>query len=148
MKRRRSKKSRRDKSAHIKSPTAQYKELLAKKKHASIKSRREEADYDKLIHLGFVLKIALQCYGRFDEPTEEEDGLVVWRRFRVSGCISLNALHDHILLPLMGWSRRYHSYHFWDVHDGSNIGLWGRRMWTICTASCKANSLPTTGCID
>lgn len=45
----------------------------------------------------------------------------MWRRFRVSGGISLNALHDRVLLPLMGWSRRYHSYHFWDVH-GSNIG--------------------------
>jgi len=47
---------------------------------------------------------------------------VVWRRFRVSGGISLNALHDRILLPLMGWRRRYHGYHFWDVHDGSDIG--------------------------
>jgi len=49
-------------------------------------------------------------------------GQAVWRRLRVCGGTSLRALHDRILQPALGWCRRYHSYYFTDVTDGSQFG--------------------------
>jgi hypothetical protein len=39
----------------------------------------------------------------------------VWRRFRCSSQINLDAAQDKILQPLMGWTRNYHTYYFHDT---------------------------------
>ena len=52
----------------------------------------------------------------------------MWRRFSVSGGISLSALHDRILQPVMGWSRGYHSHNFCDLRDGACFGPTERRF--------------------
>jgi hypothetical protein len=36
----------------------------------------------------------------------------IWRRVRVPANITLDVLHDKVLVPLMGWIRNYHSYLF------------------------------------
>jgi hypothetical protein len=111
-----------------KSPIIQYKALLAEKKHVAVEARRKENEYEQLVHSGFVLKIALKCYASFEDPRNEKDELRVWRRFRVSGGISLSALHDRILQPVMGWSRGYHSHNFCDLRDGACFGPTERRF--------------------
>ena len=36
----------------------------------------------------------------------------IWRRFRCSSGINLEAFQDKVLQPIMGWSRNYHTYYF------------------------------------
>jgi hypothetical protein len=45
-----------------------------------------------------------------DDPTELSPS--IWRRFRCSSGINLDAFQDKILQPLMGWTRNYHTYYF------------------------------------
>lgn len=35
----------------------------------------------------------------------------LWRKIKVSGAITLAALQDRILQPVLGWCRAYHSYY-------------------------------------
>ena len=60
----------------------------------------------------YVLKIFLRCAAslvlghvlrsRRDIPGKN-GGPRIWRRFKVSGALSLSVLADKIMLPLMGW---------------------------------------------
>ncbi|TFY73255.1 hypothetical protein EWM64_g10757, partial [Hericium alpestre] len=43
----------------------------------------------------------------------------IWRRFRVSGGLSIAALSDKVLTPLMGWTRNYHAHAFTVYKDGA-----------------------------
>jgi hypothetical protein len=45
-----------------------------------------------------------------DDQTELSPS--IWRRFRCSSEINLDAFQDKILQPLMGWTRNYHTYYF------------------------------------
>lgn len=45
-----------------------------------------------------------------------------WRRFRVSGAISLRTFQDKVVTPVMGWARNYHEYQFYDRRDGASWG--------------------------
>jgi hypothetical protein len=45
-----------------------------------------------------------------DDPRELEPN--VWRRFRCSSAINLDAFQDKIVQPLLGWCRNYHTYYF------------------------------------
>lgn len=72
-----------------------------------------------------MLKIALKNFPLLENPQDEKDGLLVWRRFRVSGGITLNALQDRIIQSVMGLGRRYHSYYFCDLRDGACFGPQG-----------------------
>ncbi|KAF9051935.1 MM3350-like domain-containing protein [Panaeolus papilionaceus] len=46
----------------------------------------------------------------------------IWRRFKVSAGISLQALQDKVVAPLMGWVRNLHCYTFTDFRDGALFG--------------------------
>ena len=59
----------------------------------------------------FIIKLTLA-------GCEEE----CWRRFRVPATISLAALHDQVLVPVMGWARGYHGYVFAEPKNGSIFG--------------------------
>jgi hypothetical protein len=61
-------------------------------------------------------------------PTAEELALAArsnprcFRTVRVSGGITLRALHDKVLAPVFGFARNYHGYIFTDLKDGSCFG--------------------------
>ncbi|KAA1475824.1 hypothetical protein DENSPDRAFT_842694 [Dentipellis sp. KUC8613] len=46
----------------------------------------------------------------------------IWREFRVSGGLSISALADKVLTPLMGWVRNYHAHAFTVHKDGAVYG--------------------------
>ncbi|KAI0062111.1 hypothetical protein BV25DRAFT_693414 [Artomyces pyxidatus] len=46
----------------------------------------------------------------------------IWREFRVSGGLSIAALADKVLTPLMGWVRNYHAHAFTVHKDGAVYG--------------------------
>jgi hypothetical protein len=73
-------------------------------------------DFILKVHCVFVdSTLTQQIELRFVKPE-------IWRRFKVSGGIKLNVLHDKVLGPLMGWVRHYHGYKFTDKRDGACIG--------------------------
>ncbi|KAI0039185.1 hypothetical protein FA95DRAFT_1577764 [Auriscalpium vulgare] len=47
---------------------------------------------------------------------------MIWREFRVSGGISIAALADKVITPLMGWVRNYHAHAFTVHKDGAVYG--------------------------
>ena len=75
-------------------PTEQFIAVLAQRKVAEAARQDVKAAMDN--HL--ALKISLVGIPE------------VWRRFRVPAATSLAKLHDHILTPIMGWSRSYHGF--------------------------------------
>ncbi|KAJ7715738.1 hypothetical protein B0H16DRAFT_1701592 [Mycena metata] len=46
----------------------------------------------------------------------------IWRRFIVSGGMSLGVLQDKVLAPLMGWVRNFHAHILTDYCDGTQYG--------------------------
>ncbi|KAJ7097161.1 MM3350-like domain-containing protein [Mycena belliarum] len=46
----------------------------------------------------------------------------IWRRFVVSGGMSLGVLQDKVLAPLMGWVRNFHAHILTDYRDGTQFG--------------------------
>ena len=75
-------------------PTEQFIAVLAQRKVAEAARQDVKAAMDN--HL--ALKISLVGIPE------------VWRRFRVPAATSLAKLHDHVLTPIMGWSRSYHGF--------------------------------------
>ena len=79
----------------------------------SQKSQLKKLELGDLVIRDYVLKISLRCrvvvapaeqalMSHRDVPGVNGEPRV-WRRFRVSGALSLSALADKIMLPLMGW---------------------------------------------
>ena len=66
-------------------------------------------------HRDYVLHISISCVNNLQlqsrpitsvknrHVTKEDGSRRVWRRFRVSGGLSLTVLADKIIDPLMGW---------------------------------------------
>ncbi|KAJ7161212.1 MM3350-like domain-containing protein [Mycena filopes] len=46
----------------------------------------------------------------------------IWRRFVVSGGMSLGVFQDKVLAPLMGWVRNFHAHILTDYRDGTQYG--------------------------
>ncbi|KAJ7258385.1 MM3350-like domain-containing protein [Mycena haematopus] len=46
----------------------------------------------------------------------------IWRRFIVSGGMSLGVFQDKVLAPLMGWVRNFHAHILTDYRDGTQYG--------------------------
>jgi hypothetical protein len=61
-----------------------------------------------------VIRIAL--LHAEDDKTELTPS--IWRRFRCSSEINLDAFQDKIVQPVMGWTRNYHTYYFHDASAG------------------------------
>jgi len=47
---------------------------------------------------------------------------LIYRRFKVSGGVKLEALQDKIIQPILGWARNEHAYVFTDFSDGACYG--------------------------
>ena len=75
-------------------PTEQFIAVLAQRKVAEAARQDVKAAMDN----NLALKISLVGIPE------------VWRRFRVPAATSLAKLHDHVLTPIMGWSRSYHGF--------------------------------------
>ena len=58
----------------------------------------------------FDLVIRIALLRAHDDPNELVPN--IWRRFRCSSEINLDAFQDKIVQPLMGWTRNYHTYYF------------------------------------
>ncbi|KAK9828603.1 hypothetical protein WJX72_000990 [[Myrmecia] bisecta] len=91
------------------SPENQFVTALMERKTQQLAAQREHVKH--LFGCDFILEIELHTL----KPR-------IWRRFRVSGAITLNALQDKVISPIMGWVRNYHGYLFIDRVDGSQYG--------------------------
>lgn len=80
-------------------PEKQFVRYLADRKVEAIE--RSNPTWQHLLRCDFLIKIWLSLENNFNMKLNPS----VWRRVRVSGGISLRALHDKIIGPLMGWVR-------------------------------------------
>lgn len=51
-------------------------------------------------------------------PLPFSDKPSIWRTFRCSAGLSLEAFQDKVLAPVMGWGRNYHAWFLTDTRDG------------------------------
>ncbi|KAI0044130.1 hypothetical protein FA95DRAFT_301524 [Auriscalpium vulgare] len=76
----------------------------------------EAMDLGDLVHRDYTLKIVME------EIKDNHGNDMIWREFRVSGGISIAALADKVITPLMGWVRNYHAHAFTVHKDGAVYG--------------------------
>ncbi|PPQ73854.1 hypothetical protein CVT24_012244 [Panaeolus cyanescens] len=96
----------------IPSPEKQFMSVLLDRKKKQLKN----LDLKGLEKCDVICKITLS--GVPDSKGEPR----IWRRFKVSAGISIQALQDKVIAPLMGWVRNLHCYTFTDFRDGSLFG--------------------------
>ncbi|KAK9813589.1 hypothetical protein WJX73_008847 [Symbiochloris irregularis] len=90
-------------------PEVQFVELLMKRKLRLMRQNLRNVEH--LFRQDMILDIELEDI----KPR-------TWRRFQVSGGITLTTLHDKVLVPLMGFVRNYHT---WQMYDHSDGATWG-----------------------
>ncbi|TFY68428.1 hypothetical protein EVG20_g3557 [Dentipellis fragilis] len=73
-------------------------------------------DLGDLQHRDYTLRIVM------DHAKDRVGNDMIWREFRVSGGLSIAALSDKILTPLMGWVRNYHAHASTVYKDGAVYG--------------------------
>ncbi|KAF9051930.1 MM3350-like domain-containing protein [Panaeolus papilionaceus] len=99
------------------SPEKQFMKVILDRKKKELKSH----DFHGLDKCDVLCKITISAMNdRRGQPR-------VWRRFKVSAGISLNALQDKVIAPVMGWVRNLHCYTFTDFRDGAIFGPEGSR---------------------
>ncbi|KAJ7610462.1 MM3350-like domain-containing protein [Roridomyces roridus] len=83
----------------------------------------------KEVDLGdFVSYPVCLCAAGFNVNTHSRDIKTatgedrIWRRFIVSGGMSLGVFQDKVLAPLMGWVRNFHAHILTDYRDGTLYG--------------------------
>lgn len=92
----------------------------------------------------FIIKIVLDYHGK-----AVPNSSIIWRKFRVSGGMTLANFADRVLLPVMGWTRGIHLYQIQDVEtDGALYGavnrsaqdwmhLWFNGFWMVDDAKVR-----------
>ncbi|PPQ73856.1 hypothetical protein CVT24_012246 [Panaeolus cyanescens] len=93
-------------------PERQFMEVIIDRKKKELKKH----DFNGLEKCDVICKIFLT--GMLDKHGNPR----IWRRFKVSAGISLQALQDKVVAPLMGWVRNLHCYTFTDFRDGALFG--------------------------
>ncbi|PPQ69769.1 hypothetical protein CVT24_002981 [Panaeolus cyanescens] len=94
------------------SPERQFMKVILDRKKKELKAH----NFNGLDKCDVLCKITISAMNdRRGQPR-------VWRRFKVSAGISLNALQDKVVAPVMGWVRNLHCYTFTDFRDGSLYG--------------------------
>ncbi|KAJ7755122.1 MM3350-like domain-containing protein [Mycena metata] len=83
---------------------------------AQRKRQLKQVDLGDLTRRDYVLRIHMPDI----KTATEEDR--IWRRFIVSGGMSLGVLQDKVLAPLMGWVRNFHAHILTDYRDGTQYG--------------------------
>ncbi|KAA1475848.1 hypothetical protein DENSPDRAFT_842724 [Dentipellis sp. KUC8613] len=73
-------------------------------------------DLGDLPHRDYTLRVTM------DHAKDRTGNDIIWREFRVSGGLSIAALSDKVLTPLMGWVRNYHAHAFTVYKDGAVYG--------------------------
>ncbi|KAJ7610451.1 MM3350-like domain-containing protein [Roridomyces roridus] len=80
------------------------------------KRELKEVDLGDLTRRDYVLRIHMP---NIKTSTGEDR---IWRRFIVSGGMSLGVFQDKVLAPLMGWVRNFHAHILTDYRDGTLYG--------------------------
>ncbi|KAK7042158.1 MYND-type domain-containing protein [Favolaschia claudopus] len=93
-------------------PEDQFMSVVLTQKKRELK----ELDLGDLTRRDYFLRIHMP-----EIPTTNGEDRI-WRRFVVSGGMSLGVLQDKILAPLMGWVRNFHVHILTDVRDGAQFG--------------------------
>ena len=91
----------------------QFLKLVASRKAEALKAAAAVAGPFKWRN--YTLRVELVCGigGKTMRPR-------VWRSVRVSGGLTLHALHDKVLIPALGWTRNLHAYTFTCVNEARN----------------------------
>jgi len=92
-------------------PELQFYKVLKRKKIERLSHPDHVARRKELAKCDFILTITL-C----------EVKPKIYRKFKVSGGVTLFTFADKILSPVMGWTRNYHAYVFVDRKDGAVYG--------------------------
>ncbi|THH21477.1 hypothetical protein EW146_g120 [Bondarzewia mesenterica] len=115
-----------------KTPEQQFVSRLVENQIAKL----EKMDLGDLTHRDYTLKIVM------NDIKDDAGNDRIWRQFRVSGGISVAALADKVITPLMGWVRNYHAHAFTeskaiDMMHSQSIGYDAvpeksdRGVWTL-----------------
>ncbi|KAJ7024662.1 MM3350-like domain-containing protein [Mycena alexandri] len=83
---------------------------------AQRKRQLKQVDLGDLTRRDYVLRIHMPAI----QTATGEDR--IWRRFIVSGGMSLGVFQDKVLAPLMGWVRNFHTHILTDYRDGTQYG--------------------------
>ncbi|KZV66619.1 hypothetical protein PENSPDRAFT_737018 [Peniophora sp. CONT] len=93
-------------------PEKQFTDVLVEKQIKKLRAM----ELGELVHRDYTLRISLEKV--FDANGDYR----IWRTFKVSGGISIAALADKILLPVMGWIRNYHAHAYTTFSNGATYG--------------------------
>ena len=89
-----------------------------------MKAFQKTPEFAKLGKQLYVLKVELSPKHTSDKEhvlDRCEDSTVCWRLLTCHGDTNLNALHDQILAPAMGWRRNFHAYRYTVPTNGASI---------------------------
>ncbi|KAJ7600478.1 hypothetical protein C8J56DRAFT_1019636 [Mycena floridula] len=93
-------------------PEEQFLKAVMARKKRELKG----VDLGDLTRRDYVLRIHMP------EIQTESGEDRIWRRFVVSGGMSLGVFQDKVLAPLMGWVRNFHVHILTDYRDGTQYG--------------------------
>ncbi|KZS89778.1 hypothetical protein SISNIDRAFT_431654 [Sistotremastrum niveocremeum HHB9708] len=108
-------------------PEEQFVKALAIKKAEKLKAM----DINDLRRRDFIIKISMPDipskfrtldYVRTHLKKGALGDNLIYRRFKVSGGINLEALQDKVIQPVMGWERNLHAYVFMELTEGACFG--------------------------
>jgi len=99
-------------------PEHQFVAYLAERKSAALAAARPALEAAGAFRRDVTLLVELQLTRWRDvQPAPP-----TWRRLRLSGGLTLAALHDKVLAPSLGWTRNFHAHLFTDRADGAQFG--------------------------
>ncbi|KAJ7195805.1 MM3350-like domain-containing protein, partial [Mycena pura] len=101
-----------NRSSRLLRPEEQFMNAVLARRKRELK----QVDLGDLTRRDYVLRIHMP-----DIKTETGADRI-WRRFIVSGGLSLGVFQDKVLAPLMGWVRNFHAHILTDYRDGTQYG--------------------------
>ncbi|KAJ7089001.1 hypothetical protein C8R44DRAFT_818987 [Mycena epipterygia] len=101
-----------DRSSQLLCPEDQFMNAVLARRKRELK----QVDPGDLTRRDYVLRIHMPDI----KTATGEDR--IWRRFIVSGGMSLGVFQDKVLAPLMGWVRNFHAHILTDYRDGMQYG--------------------------
>lgn len=105
-------------------PEIQLGKILSAPFKQRLKAFAKTPEFASLGQKLFVLKVEL--FPKHTSSKEElldrcEDPVMCWRLLTCFGDTNLNAFHDQILAPAMGWRRNFHAYRYIVPTNGASI---------------------------
>lgn len=105
-------------------PEVQLGKILSKPFQKRMKSFEKSDEFAALGNKLYVLKVHLcpkHTSSKEDILDRIKDQVVLWRLLTCFGDTNLNAFHDQILAPAMGWRRNFHAYQYQVPTNGASI---------------------------